>query len=143
VCLMTSLRKLSLLSLTVALVVSLSGCFGFPGGLLNQGSTDPAAGGETSAEEALAGSSWAGVDSDGDSWVLVFQDDRTLGFTFNGDSYDDASDTWGVAGSTLTVSIVFNDGIATMTGPYAAGDSTISLDGQQGNAVWTLTVSPQ
>lgn len=141
--LMTRLRTVSLLSLTVALVVSLSGCFGFPGGLLNQGASDPAAGGNASAEESLAGSTWEGVDSDGDSWVLEFQEDRTLGFSFNGDSYDDASDTWGVAGSTLTVSIVFNDGIATMSGPYAAGDPTIDLDGQQGGAVWTLTIAPQ
>lgn len=140
---MTMLRSVSLVSLTAALVVGLSGCFGFPGGLLNQGSADPAAGGNASAEDALAGTTWDGVDSDGDSWVLEFQEDRTLGFTFNGDSYDDASDTWGVAGSTLTVSIVFNDGIATMSGPYEAGDSTIDLDGEQGDALWTLTIASQ
>jgi len=140
---MTRLRQVSLVSLTVALVVSLSGCFGFPGGLVNQGADNPAAGGNASAEDALAGSTWEGVDSDGDSWVLEFQADRTLAFAFNGDSYDDASDTWGVAGSTLTVSIVFADGIATMTGPYSAGDSTIDLDGEQGEAFWTLTIAPQ
>ena len=140
---MTRLRRASIVSLALALVVGLSGCFGFPGGLLNQGAADPAPGGDAGAEEVLAGTTWDGVDSDGDSWVLEFQEDRTLGFTFNGDSYDDASDTWGVSGSTLTVSIVFNDGIATMSGPYASGDSTIDLDGEQGNALWTLTIAPQ
>ncbi|MER3390621.1 MAG: hypothetical protein RJQ01_11400 [Microcella sp.] len=140
---MTRLRDVSLVSLTVALAISLSGCFGFPGGLLNQGATDPTTGGTASAEDALAGSTWEGVDSDGDSWVLEFQEDRTLGFAFNDASYDDASDTWSVVGSILTISIVFNDGIATMTGPYAAGDSTIDLDGEQGNALWTLTIAPQ
>lgn len=102
----------------------------------------PEPGDDSSAEQTVAGTSWSGVDSDGDSWSFDFHEDGTIGLAFNDDSYDDVSDTWGVAGSTLTISILFNNGTATMTGPYALGASSIDLDGTQDDISWTLSITP-
>jgi len=117
----------------MTLLVSLSGCF-----------FAPSSGGGTTSDTAtsIAGTTWGGTDSDGDTWKFEFQPDNTVGLTYNGDSFDDASDTWAVAGGTLTIKIAFNDGLATMTGPYTGGNS-VNLAGTQGTATWTLTITKQ
>ena len=71
---------------------------------------------------------------------ILFQDDGTIGLTLNGNEYDDPTDTWAVADEMLTISIAFTTGVATMVGPYTDGATSIDLDGEQGDATWTLTI---
>ncbi|MEQ1736574.1 MAG: hypothetical protein ABL886_09260 [Rhodoglobus sp.] len=128
---MRTFRPLAVAAVVLALIATLSGCSLLPSTTSGGGSTDT----------SLAGTSWTGTDSDGDAWVFDFQADNTVGFTLNADSYDDASDTWAVAGGTLTITIVFTDGTATMVGPYTPGASSISLDGSQDGAVWSVDIT--
>lgn len=129
---MKTFRPLAVAAVVLTLLVSLSGCFLIP-------STGGSSGGST--DTTLAGTSWTGTDSDGDTWVFDFQADNTLGFTLNTDSYDDATDTWTVAGGTLTITIEFTDGTAKMVGPYSSGATSISLVGTQDTATWTVDIT--
>lgn len=98
---------------------------------------------ETPVGEAteLIDTRWAGVDSDGDEWDLHFQQDGTIGLGLNGDSFDDASDTWRLTGGTLTVVVSFDDGVATMTGDYRGLSQPIELGGSfDGEFEWELTL---
>ena len=125
---MNRLRLLAA-TLSLSLLIAVSGCAS-----IEQLLAGPSTG------EPLTGTSWSGVDSDGDEWGIVFQDDGTVGLTLNGNEYDDATDTWAVADETLTISIAFTTGIATMVGPYSDGATAIDLEGEQGDASWTLTI---
>ena len=131
---MKTFRPLAVAAAVLALIVSLSGCSLIPT-VTGGGSSG------TSTDTSLAGTSWSGTDSDGDSWVFDFQADGTLGFSLNSDSYDDATDTWNVNGGTLTITILFTDGTATMAGPYSSGASSISLNGSQDGANWTVDIT--
>ena len=132
---MKTIRPAVLSAVVLTLLVSLSGCFFAPS--TGGGTTDPG------TDPALVGTTWGGTDSDGDTWEFEFQPDNTVGLTFNGASYDDASDTWALAGGTLTISVAFDDGTATLAGAYADGASSIDLDGTQGAATWTVTITEQ
>ncbi len=125
---MTRLRLLAT-TLSLSLVIAVSGCAS-----IEQLFAGPSTG------EPLIGTSWSGTDSDDDEWGIAFQDDGTIGLTLNGNEYDDPTDTWVVADETLTISIAFTTGVATMVGPYTDGATTIDLEGEQGDASWTLTI---
>lgn len=125
---MTRLRILAALALSLALVTGTSACSLIPG------ATPPSTG------EQLVDTTWSGVDSDGDEWGLLFQPDGTVGLTYNGNEFDDATDTWKVADGTLTITIAFSEGVATMAGSYTDGATSVDLDGEQGDATWTLTI---
>jgi uncharacterized protein YceK len=116
-------------TLSLSLVIAVSGCAS-----IEQLFAGPSTG------EPLIGTSWSGTDSDGDEWGIVFQEDGTLGLTFGEAEYDDPTDTWVVAEETLTISIAFTTGEATMVGPYTDGATSIDLEGEQGEATWTLTI---
>jgi hypothetical protein len=122
---MTIRRTLATASAALLLLASLTACFGLPGG-----NTDTS---------GLSGTSWSGTDSDGDAWGLEFQGDGTVGLTYNGSSYDDATDTWKVSGSTLDVHVAFGDGDVDLTGPVAA--DSIDLDGTHSGGTFTLTIT--
>lgn len=128
---MTRLRTLAAIALSLALVTGASACSLIPG--LTPESTG----------EPLINTSWSGVDSDGDEWGLVFQPDGTVGLTYNANEFDDATDTWVVADETLTISIAFSEGVATMVGPYTDGATSVDLVGEQGEASWTLTIEQE
>lgn len=125
---MSRLRVFAALALSIALVTGASACSLIPG-LAPESTGEP-----------LINTSWSGVDSDGDEWGLLFQPDGTVGLTYNGNEFDDATDTWGVANETLTIAIEFSEGVATMVGPYTDGATSIDLVGEQGEASWTLTI---
>lgn len=125
---MTRLRAFAAIALSLALVAGTSACSLIPG-------LAPEATGEP-----LIDTTWSGTDSDGDEWGLLFEADGTVGLTYNGNEYDDATDTWRVANNTLTISIAFSEGVATMTGPYSDGATSVDLEGSQGSASWTLTI---
>ena len=134
---MKTIRPVALAAVVFTLLVTLSGCFGIPG-ITNSGG-----GGTTTADAGLSGTTWGGTDSDGDAWVLEFQPDNTVGLTFGGNSFDDTTDTWAVAGGVLNVTVVFDDGTATLTGPVSDGAASINLNGTQGDATWTLPLTKQ
>ncbi len=125
---MTRLRLLAT-TLSLSLVIAVSGCAS-----IEQLFTGPSTG------EPLIGTSWSGTDSDDDEWGIVFHEDGTIGLTLNGNEYDDPTDTWVVADETITISIVFDTGVGTMVGPYTDGATSIDLEGEQGDATWTLTI---
>jgi hypothetical protein len=116
-------------ALSLSLVIAVSGC-----SAIEQFLAGPSTG------EPLIGTSWSGTDSDGDEWGILFQEDGTVGLTFGEAEYDDPTDTWAVAEETLTISIAFTTGVATLVGPYTDGATSIDLEGEQGDASWTLTI---
>lgn len=128
---MTRLRLLAA-ALSLSLVIAVSGC-----SAIEQLLAGPSTG------EPLIGTSWTGTDSDGDEWGILFQEDGTVGLTFGGAEYDDSTDTWVVAEETLTISIAFTTGVATMVGPYTDGATSIDLVGEQDDASWTLTLEQE
>jgi hypothetical protein len=131
---MTIRRTLATASATLLLLAALTACFGLPG--LPGGNTGGGTGTET---DVLTGTSWSGVDSDGDAWGFDFQSDGTIGLTYNGDSYDDPTDTWSLNGDTLNIHVAFDDGDVDLTGPVAEG--SIDLDGSYTGGTFTLTIT--
>jgi hypothetical protein len=123
---MTIRRTLATASATLLLLASLAACSLLPGG----GTTDTS---------GLAGTSWSGTDSDGDVWGIDFQSDGTIGLDYNGNEYDDASDTWKVSGGTLAIHVAFTDGDVDLTGPVAA--DSIDLYGTYTGGTFTLTIT--
>jgi len=128
-------------TVSAALALTLSSCSligNFTRNIPNSDTVDP-------GDSELVGTEWSGTDSDGDTWGFEFQDDGTIGLTYDGNSWDDASDTWVLAGDSLTISVAFDEGVAVMTGDYNGLGQPIDLDGQetsdQGTATWTVTIT--
>ncbi|TXK19832.1 hypothetical protein [Homoserinibacter sp. GY 40078] len=100
---------------------------------------DPTA---TSAQtDELVGTTWAGVDSDGDRWSIEFQADGTIGLGYAGSTFDDDTDVWSHDDDTVMMRIAFADGDLVMlgqyeglgepmraTGTFADGDFTVDLE---------------
>lgn len=135
---MTIRRTLATASASLLLLASLTACFGLPGLPGGNPGGDPEPGGGTQTSD-LAGTSWSGVDSDGDAWGIEFQDDGTIGLDYNGNPYDDASDTWTVEGETLDIHVAFTDGEVDLTGQVA--EDSIDLDGSHPGGTFTLTIT--
>jgi hypothetical protein len=140
---MTIRRTIAAVSASLLLVASLTACFGIPGlpgsGGGNPGGDPDGGTGEETTTTDLAGTTWGGTDSDGDVWGFEFQDDGTIGLTYNGDSFDDPSDTWAVSGDTLNIHTAFDDGDVELTGPVA--EDSIDLDGSYVGGTFTLTIT--
>ena len=138
---MTPRRSLSLGSTALLVLALLTACFpalpgagGPPGG-------DPGTGTDGGTSNDLAGTTWSGTDSDGDSWELEFQPDGTVAVAFNeGNRFDDASDTWALSGTTLDIHLVFVESDYDFTGTFDGGDS-IPLDGTWAGGGFTLTIT--
>ena len=138
-----TIRRSASAAVLVLLVAVLTACFpslpttgGPNGGTGTDGGTD---GGTASAD--LAGTTWNGTDSDGDSWVLEFQPDGTVAVAFNGGSrFDDASDTWTLDGTALDIHLVFVESDYDFTGTYDGGDS-IALNGTWAGGTFTLPIA--
>lgn len=133
---MTIRRTLATASATLLLLASLTACFGLPG--LPGGNTGGDTGGDTDTLD-LTGTSWSGVDSDTDAWAFDFQSDGTVGLTYNGDSYDDASDTWVLTGETVAIHVAFSDGAVDLIGPVS--ETEIDLAGSYSGGTFTLTLT--
>ena len=125
---MTRLRILATAALAFSLVAGTSGCAQISEVL------NPSTG------EELVGTTWSGTDSDGDEWGFEFQADGGLAFTYNEGSYDDDTDRWTVENGQIAIAIAFETGAATLTGPYTRDTASIDLEGEQGDATWTLTI---
>jgi hypothetical protein len=133
---MTIRRTLGTASATLLLLASLTACFGLPG--LPGGNTGGDTGGGTGTID-LTGTTWSGVDSDGDSWGIEFQGDGTIGLDYNDEAYDDASDTWTMNGDTVAIHVAFTDGDVDMSG--AVAEDSIDLDGTYTGGTFTLTLT--
>jgi hypothetical protein len=97
---------------------------------------------QATPEGAIVDTLWAGTDSDGDEWKIRFQEGGGIAFSYEGSRYDDDNDTWTLEGSTLTITMVFDEATAYMTGEFIDAETTISLDGQIGESTWTLDLEP-
>ncbi|MDH6181084.1 hypothetical protein M2152_001266 [Microbacteriaceae bacterium SG_E_30_P1] len=126
---MTFRTKLGIVAASTSLLLVLAGCAPSTSG--------------TGTGDQLAGTTWSGTDSRNHEWEFDFHEDRTLGFSYKGKSFDDSSDTWTVAGGQLRIIIEFGDGTATMVGPYEDGADSVDLDGSQSgqSGSWTLTIT--
>lgn len=129
---MTISRTLAPAAIAAVLALALTGCFG---NLLGGG------GGSTTAVD-LTGTTWSGVDSDGDATSFEFQSDGTVGVTFEGEAFDDDSDTWSQSGNAVTVSVYFNDtiGTAVYTGNISGESLNLTAKGEDGSS-WTLPLT--
>jgi hypothetical protein len=140
---MTIPRTLAGVGLSAALIVSLTACFQLP--IPNQNGGNGGNGGQQTEAPAdgvdLADTTWSGTDSDGDEWNFEFQGDNTLAFTYNGNSYDDATDTWELDGDQLSMHIAFNDGDMDFSGTVESADAPIDLDGTYPGGTFTLTIT--
>ena len=133
---MTIRRTLSIGSVALLLAAVMTACFPtFPA---PPGGDNGGGGGEAST---IAGTTWAGTDSDGDSWEIEFQSDNTLGISYNGDSSDIPDDVWSSNGSTLSLTVTgFTEGDVTFTGTYSGGNS-LTLDGNYVGRSFTLPLT--
>lgn len=131
-------RVLAVAAASVALVTSLTACFALPG-LPNSGNGN---GGNGSVDDGsdLVGTTWNGVDSDGDSWGMTFQEDGTIGLEISSGSYDDDTDVWVVDGGQISIDIALSDGVCAFVGDYDGADSPIELDGTYNGQAFTLTL---
>ncbi|MBN9606912.1 MAG: hypothetical protein J0G30_09905 [Actinomycetales bacterium] len=134
---MTTRRLFAAATVAALATASLTGC-SLLSSVLPGGGSAPVAPGSSNP---LTGTSWSGVDSDGDAWGFEFQDDGTVGLTYNGSSYDDASDTWTLSGSTLDIHTAFDDGDVDLTGDVGSGGAPIDLDGRYSGGDFTLTIT--
>lgn len=134
-------RRLSVAAVALLLLATLTACFPSLPNIGGGGGTPDNGGGGNPTSGDLTGTTWGGTDSDGDTWAFEFQDDGTVGLTYNGDFFDDATDTWNVAGSTLTIHIVGSDSDFDFTGPYDGGTS-IPLNGTYEGGTFTVTITP-
>jgi hypothetical protein len=128
---MTVRRTLATASTVLLLLASLTACFG---GLPTAPSTG---GGNTTFD--ITGTTWSGTDSDGDYWAFDFQSDGSVGLTYNEDTYDDPADQWVVAGGTLTITTVFDQGNVVFVG--AVNESAINLSETYPGGTATLTIT--
>jgi hypothetical protein len=128
---MTITRTLAPAAIAAVLALTLTGCFG---NLLGGG-------GSTTAVD-LTGTTWSGVDSDGDATTFEFEADGTVALTFNGEAFDDASDTWSQSGNAVTVNVYFNDtiGTAVYTGNISGESLNLTAKGEDGSS-WTLPLT--
>jgi hypothetical protein len=128
---------------TIALVTAvLAGCSlipSLPGGGSDGGSAESNSDSASSSE--LAGTTWSGVDSDGDSWGLELQEDGTVGLTYGGNSFDDTTDIWAQAGDTVTIHVEFDDGPIDIVGQYAGLDAPLETTGTWSDGTFTLTLT--
>lgn len=127
------LRTLAAGSAFVFVLGALAGCGLIPG--------LPGANSGTTVESELVGTTWSGQDSDGDEWDLELQADGTVGLTYNGSSYDDATDTWTHSGDVLAVLIGFDDGPVNLVGQYGGLNAPIEMDGSYSGGSFTLTLT--
>lgn len=121
------------------LAAALTGCAFLPTLPSAPGADDPGSGDAPSSE--LSGTTWSGVDSDGDAWGLEFQPDGTVGLEYNGDSFDDSTDVWAQAGDTVTIHIGFDDGDIDMIGQYAGLDAPMETAGTYDGGEFTVTLT--
>lgn len=101
------------------------------------GSSEPAA---TDAVPDLAGSTWAGTDSDGDAYVYRFEAGGQYAFTSPSGSYQDPGDTWSQSGDQVTMST--SGGYATYTGTIQ-GDTVSGTASNISGHSWTWTADRQ
>lgn len=130
-------RLIAVPALAAATVLALAGCFGTP---TPTATTGGSTGTDTSIE--LAGTSWSGTDSVGDFTVFEFESDGSVNVTYNQQEFDEATDTWELNGTALTVIVFLNDdlGDAVYTGDVT-GD-TIDMEGVIGSdAPFTVTLT--
>jgi hypothetical protein len=133
-------RRLSVAAAALLLLATLTACFPSLPNIGGGGGT-PATGGGGTTSTDLAGTTWGGTDSDGDTWAFEFQNDGTVGLTYNGDFFDDATDTWTLDGTNLSIHIVGSDSDFDFAGPYDGG-SSIPLTGTYSGGTFTVTVTP-
>jgi hypothetical protein len=131
---MSSRRVLGALAISAVAVFSLSACFLLPSRVGGGGN------GGTGDDTDLVGTSWSGVDSDGDGWGMTFQEDGTVGVELNGNSFDDDTDTWRVDDGVISIDIALTNGPASFVGDFDGVDSPIELDGEVEGHEFTLTL---
>jgi len=129
---------------TVALLTAvLAGCSLIPNltGAGSEGASSDGGTSDSASTSELAGTTWTGTDSDGDSWGLELQPDGTVGLTYGGSTFDDATDIWAQAGDTVTIHVEFDDGPIDIVGQYEGLDAPLETVGTWSDGTFTLTLT--
>lgn len=138
----TRTTRLAAAAAAIALLSAvLAGCSLIPNlpGVGTGGASEGDSDGASSSE--LAGTTWSGVDSDGDAWGLELQEDGTVGLTYGGNSFDDTTDIWAQAGDTVTIHVEFDDGPIDIVGQYEGLDAPLETTGTWSDGTFTLTLT--
>ncbi|MDR7232887.1 hypothetical protein [Agrococcus sp. BE272] len=137
---MKSTRILAFPAIAAASLLALTGCFQLPpmGGGTTTETQAPAPsgdGGDTgSASVDLADTAWSGEDAAGNTMDLVLEGDGTVLLNdWNGQNWDEAGDTWEVAGDQITIFIGGIENIQSLTYTGTAQLETMELTGVDGN----------
>lgn len=139
---MNKLRLLSLPAIAAATVLALAGCFGTPTPTATTGGSTGTDSSGTDSSIELAGTSWSGTDSVGDFTVFDFEADGTVNVTYNDQQFDEATDTWELDGSALTVVVFLNDDLGDVVYTGEVTGDTIDLEGViEGDTPFTITLT--
>lgn len=149
---MKKTRILALPAVAAVSLLALTGCFQLPpvGGTTTDTSTEDTgsedtgsegtdSGAESEAPEEgasveLAGTAWSGSDSAGNAMDLVLEEDGTVLLNdWNGENWDEPSDTWVVEGDQITMFISGIREIQSLEYTGTAALDTMSLTGVDGN----------
>ncbi len=136
----TALRALAAGAALALAAVALSGC-SLLSFLPGSGSGSGGSGGGVPADSELIGTTWSGIDSDTDEWSLELQQDGTVGLVYNGNSFDDAGDTWSQSGDSVSMHIQFDDGPIDMVGQFAGLNAPMEMNGSYDGGTFTLTLT--
>ena len=94
---------------------------------------------------ALAGTTWSGVDSLDRETTFHFQPDGTVLVTYAGDTFDDELDVWKLTGTSVTIDIYQGDaaGTATYVGELGASNLVLDATTDASDEAFTLRLSEQ
>lgn len=136
---MNKSRLIAVPVFAAATVLSLAGCFGTP---TPTATTGGSTGTDTGTSIELAGTSWSGTDSVGDFTVFDFEDDGTVNVTYNEQQFDEATDTWELDGTSLTVVVFLNDDLGDVVYTGDVNGDTIDMEGViEGDTPFTITLT--
>lgn len=144
---MKTTRILALPAIAAASLLALTGCFQLPpvGETTTtqgpDGSTAPD-GGDATVD--LTETVWSGEDSAGNSMNLEFEADGTILLNdWNGQNWDESSDTWEVAGDQITIFVsgIENIESLTYTGNAQLGEMQLTGVDGTGDSGYDLTLT--
>ena len=131
-------------------LASLTGCFNLPGTTPTtvpgtDPGTDPGTEQPQEGGTEVAGTTWSGTDSAGNTMTFTLNQDGSLDIAdWNGGGpYDDPADTWSVNGGNieLYVSNIEEIGGITYSGPAATGSMNLTGAADLGGSTYTLTLT--
>lgn len=90
----------------------------------------------------LAGTTWAGTDSDGNTWDVDLEADGTIVFAYNDyASWPDAGGVWSTDGDVVHLGFGFDDGRIDMVGRFDGLDQPMQAEGTRPQGTFTIILT--